>query len=592
MLCTDSRTSTWAVTRGSEGTVVSHAPGFTIRQVWTAKTLAVLGGLRPSGDTTGAADTTAIKALLAGTLPVCLLSPGTFYYNATLTVPAGGVLRGAGWGATILQAAAPFTFDGSGAMVNVTGDHADVGLFRHNGGPNLGSITAYQSNPAGNGLQLQPGAQYADLHDLAFYSQNGTDIAYVAGGTSAQVIGTMISRIHQFQSKQGMSFTGSSASNWNGQLQITDIQAGQMSGHSLEFVDIQDMSVKGYNDSVVGGIGVSSLHVKGNCSAIRIANPDLGQFPNTGANIPNAPTVLIEDGPNGAPNDVTLLPGVVQQGSVGILIQNPSAGAMSRITSYCRTVQNQGHGALVTASAGFAITFRDGAFSSNGQFSTTIAAGSNGAVLPQATINVASAQGAPASGQIYVTTSGGVQTVTYTGTTATTFTGCTGGSGTMSTGGAVALVCQDLAWTGAATGNVQRNHFSTAIGNATNQVTNAATFAGAGQVAFDDNEIANAGATTANTFGTAPKWVRRNRGYNPTGAVAITVPASGSATAGRAFDMTFYITAGTSTCSCAVSGGGPTVVIPANGFGTLRIPAGITFTPTYTNAPTWVVEGE
>lgn len=68
---------------------------------------------------------------------------------------------------------------------------------------------------------------------------------------------------------------------------------------------------------------------------------------------------------------------------------------------------------------------------------TTIAVASNGASLPQATINVASTTGFPSSGTIYVYTSSGTQTVTYTGVTGTTFTGCSGGTGTMSTGGNV-----------------------------------------------------------------------------------------------------------------------------------------------------------
>ena len=70
---------------------------------------------------------------------------------------------------------------------------------------------------------------------------------------------------------------------------------------------------------------------------------------------------------------------------------------------------------------------------------TTIAAASNGASLPQGTINVVSTTGFPASGTIFVVTSAGTQTVTYTGGGGggTTFTGCSGGTGTMSTGGAV-----------------------------------------------------------------------------------------------------------------------------------------------------------
>jgi hypothetical protein len=71
---------------------------------------------------------------------------------------------------------------------------------------------------------------------------------------------------------------------------------------------------------------------------------------------------------------------------------------------------------------------------------TSIAAGSNGASLPQTTINVAATAGFPTSGYIYVTTSTGFQVVTYTGTSGgTQFTGCTGGTGTMSTGNAVVI---------------------------------------------------------------------------------------------------------------------------------------------------------
>lgn len=69
--------------------------------------------------------------------------------------------------------------------------------------------------------------------------------------------------------------------------------------------------------------------------------------------------------------------------------------------------------------------------------STTIAVGSNNVRLPTGTINVASTAGFTTTGIIYVTTSTGLQTVQYTGTTGTSFTGCTGGTGTMTTGGSV-----------------------------------------------------------------------------------------------------------------------------------------------------------
>ncbi len=70
--------------------------------------------------------------------------------------------------------------------------------------------------------------------------------------------------------------------------------------------------------------------------------------------------------------------------------------------------------------------------------STTIASGSNSAVLPQATINVADASTFPISGTIMIaTTASNYEIVSYTGKTSTSFTGCTGGSGTLSTGSLV-----------------------------------------------------------------------------------------------------------------------------------------------------------
>lgn len=78
-----------------------------------------------------------------------------------------------------------------------------------------------------------------------------------------------------------------------------------------------------------------------------------------------------------------------------------------------------------------------GIASASGQ-ATTIAAGSNGATLPQAIINVLSTTGFPSAGTIYVASTAGVQVVAYTGVSGgNQFTGCTGGTGTLSTGGTV-----------------------------------------------------------------------------------------------------------------------------------------------------------
>ena len=64
---------------------------------------------------------------------------------------------------------------------------------------------------------------------------------------------------------------------------------------------------------------------------------------------------------------------------------------------------------------------------------TTIAAGSSGATLPQATIDVASTSGWPTSGYLKVDGS----LVYYGGKTSGSFTGCSGGTATLATGDAV-----------------------------------------------------------------------------------------------------------------------------------------------------------
>jgi len=86
--------------------------------------------------------------------------------------------------------------------------------------------------------------------------------------------------------------------------------------------------------------------------------------------------------------------------------------------------------------------------------------------------------------------------------------------------------------------------------------------------------------------------VRGNPGYNPVGAPSTpAVPASGTALAGNPNDATFYVTAGASSVTMAIENG-PTITVPAGACVPIRVPATKTLTPTYTTAPTWVVEYE
>src|SRR5262249_6298672 len=130
-----------------------------------------------------------------------------------------------------------------------------------------------------------------------------------------------------------------------------------------------------------------------------------------------------------------------------------------------------------------------------------------------------------------------------------------------SSNGQAAGTFYEISWSGTVTGAVRRCDFRTAQGAAGGgQVTGVGDFSGAGSnVEFDDNEIAGSGFTTANTFSAnTPKYSRRNKGYNPTGSAAITVPASGTAAAGRAFDMMFHVAASAAAGRALIGAGPPT----------------------------------
>lgn len=75
------------------------------------------------------------------------------------------------------------------------------------------------------------------------------------------------------------------------------------------------------------------------------------------------------------------------------------------------------------------------------------------------------------------------------------------------------------------------------------------------------------------------------------GPVTVTVPATAVAVAAVGYDRTFYVTAGATACTMTLQDT-RAIVVPATAMGTVIVPAGQTVTPTFANAPTWVVEGD
>jgi len=156
-----------------------------------------------------------------------------------------------------------------------------------------------------------------------------------------------------------------------------------------------------------------------------------------------------------------------------------------------------------------------------------------------------------------------------------------------SSGAASGIYLSGGANTGAVIGNYVRDTRSTVL------MSYAIDASGANAPLEVSGNTVGAGVNgTINLPPAAPTtFVRGNPGYNPVGVVTVAVPASGTAVAAAPYDRTFYVTAATGGCTMAIQNG-PSITIPASTLGTVHVPAGLTVTPTYTTAPTWVVEGE
>jgi hypothetical protein len=115
--------------------------------------------------------------------------------------------------------------------------------------------------------------------------------------------------------------------------------------------------------------------------------------------------------------------------------------------------------------------------------------------------------------------------------------------------------------------------------------------AGGSAIIHDNPIVGSTGPGFFNANSAGDVRTHDNSGYNPVGVVVIAVPATGVAVAAAAYRRTFYVTAGVGGCTMTIQSG-PAVVIPAGAVVPVDVPAQRTVTPTFTNAPTWVVEGE
>jgi hypothetical protein len=312
--------------------------------------------LLPSGDTTGVADSASILAALTGQVYVCL-APGTFYISSPIAMSSSQWLQGSGPGTTSVVNGSAFT---GSEFVSVTANGCKISDLRL-----AGNSTTPPSNPQVSAIEVSDVQRFHAL-DLRFQYINGYCIEGIAA--TGGIYGGQIRGIIANNCDGGIHIKSVSGLSYGGQWSLTDINMQQLgvgtSGLDVIFLeDVEDIQCVNFNTSISDVSTASSMHIKGACATIYMANMDLGCYPNgSGTNY----VWLIEDGANGSPSDIRITNGVGQQGTYGTRV---TGGANHLSFVNFRAFNNYAHG-ISMEGTGADVKFDSCAFASNGQGST------------------------------------------------------------------------------------------------------------------------------------------------------------------------------------------------------------------------------
>jgi hypothetical protein len=283
--------------------------------------------------------------------------PGTYLLSGSTALAlsvAGMVLEGSGAEVTKIVIGSGFT---GAAAISITANNCQVRDLSV-----VGANSTTTSNPIADGIDVSA-CRRTKITNCDFWYINGWATKIAAGtGSSNNPDGTMLSKLIIRSSAGGIYWLGNAASGDAVNSFMSDIQiisGGVTTGASanldgIRFEDSWDILGTNLFTWTSSGTG-SAFHIKGNCAASFIKNLDaLG--PSTGSN------VLIEDGPNGSPQNVQLDGGVIQQGSIGLRI---TGGASHVHVNSMRFINNQTH-AISVEGTGNPISFHDVFISGSG----------------------------------------------------------------------------------------------------------------------------------------------------------------------------------------------------------------------------------
>jgi len=153
-----------------------------------------------------------------------------------------------------------------------------------------------------------------------------------------------------------------------------DFQSG--SGNCYLIEDSIDVLMNGIYGNYLVGSG-TTIRIKGACNGIYCSTLDVGPFPNPGT---TGPVIVVESSANGSPAYIGFSNGIVEGGSVGVLV---SAGQQITFTN-CQLYNNASHGMQLTGGLGILVTaclfYQNGATAGAGRYDFTSSSGGNGEV--------------------------------------------------------------------------------------------------------------------------------------------------------------------------------------------------------------------
>jgi hypothetical protein len=332
------------------------------------------------------------------------LPPGQYLLNGSTALAlanAGLIIEGAGAQATQIVIGAGFT---AAQAISITAKNCQVKNLTI-----IGHSTTTTSNPVCGGIKVS-GARRAKVTDCEFWYLNGWAIENIASATDANGNAeTMLSRLDIRQCSAGIHLLGNNTSAYASNSILSDIrimQGGVTTGASANLDNIRiedswDVLLSNVMSWTYAGSGIP-LHIVGNCASIIVKTLDAyGTY--------LSPCVVMEDGSNGSVQNVQVLGGIVQQGTIGI----QTKGGTTFVTlMMVRVINSLTHGVSVESGQPainiFGLTFANSGLGASGsnydlnwsgsatgivdgcRFSSALVAIGTAGV--QATVNIASGQ--------------------------------------------------------------------------------------------------------------------------------------------------------------------------------------------------------